>query len=174
MILSTSSLALEMPWYALYVKTHHEKLVATSLRNKGYSHFLPLYLARYRSTGVSRDVLLPLFPNYVFCRFRADKCLPIVTTPGVFQIVGAAGVPAPIDDAEISSIEKVVGSGLSAQPWPFLRRGDRVLIEEGPLQGAEGVLCSAKGATRLVVTLTLLQRSVAVEIDRGWVRPLRR
>ncbi len=159
------------PWYALYVKTHHEKLVSTGLRGKGYTEFLPLYRARHRSSGRFKDVDLPLLPNYVFCRFRPDRRTPILSTPGVFQIVAVAGVPAAVDETEIASLQRVANSGICARPWPFLKAGDRVRIEEGPLRGTEGILEASKGEARLVVSITLLQRSVAVSVDRCWVRP---
>jgi transcription antitermination factor NusG len=155
----------------LYVKTHHEKLVAAGLRGKGYTEFLPLYRARHRSAGRFKDVDLPLLPNYVFCRFRSDRRTPILATPGVFHIVAVAGTPAPVDEIEIANLQRVVDSGICARPWPFLKVGDRVRIEEGPLRGTHGILEVSKDENRLIVSVTLLQRSVAVNVDRRWVRP---
>ncbi len=171
LILQKATTDLTLPWYALYVKTHHEKLVAAGLRGKGYTEFLPLYRARHRSSGRFKDVDLPLLPNYVFCRFRFDRRTPILSTPGVFHIVSLAGVPAPVDGAEIASLQRVSHSGMYARPWPFLKVGDRVRIEEGPLRGTEGILEASDGETRLIVSVTLLQRSVAVTVERRWVRP---
>lgn len=161
-------------WYALYVKTHHEKLVAATLHGKGYCEFLPLYRARHRSSGRFKDVNLPLLPNYVFCRFRPDRRAPILSTPGVFFIVSTGGVPSSIDETEIASLQKVAESGLWVRRWPFLSVGDRVRIEEGPLRGADGILEACEGEARLIVSIGLLQRSVAVSIERSWVRPLDR
>lgn len=163
--------SIPLPWYAIYVKTHHEKLVAAGLRGKGYTEFLPLYRSRHKSSGRFKDVDLPLLPNYVFCRFRFDRRTPILATPGVFHIVSLAGLPAPVDEAEIASLQRVASSGLCARPWPFLKAGDRIRVEEGPLRGAEGILEASKGEARLIVSVTLLQRAVAVTVDRCWVRP---
>lgn len=160
------------PWFALYVKSHHEKAVAAALHNKGYSDFLPLYRGRHRHAGGFRDVDLPLFPNYVFCRFDPDARLPILITPGVFQIVGNSHGPEPVAESEIDALQRIVGSGLQVQPWPFLKTGDRVSVAEGPLQGAEGFVQAVDGNCRLVVSITLLQRSVAVDLDRRWIRPV--
>lgn len=160
------------PWFALYVKSHHEKLVSTALSNKGYVEFLPLYRGRHRHAGRFRDVDLPLFPNYVFCRFDPQKRLPILVTPGVFQIVGSSQGPEPVSDSEMEAVERIVGSGLPVQPWPFLQTGDRVNVVEGPLQGAQGIVEAASGECRLIVSITLLQRSMAVALDRRWIRPL--
>jgi transcription antitermination factor NusG len=93
--------------------------------------------------------------------------------PGVVDLIGFGKLPAPIPDAEIDRVRKMVESGLPVASWPYLTAGDTVLIESGPLAGLEGILLRTKGKYRLVVSVNLLQRSVAAEIDRGWVRPLR-
>lgn len=154
------------------MKSRHEKVVAESLRGKNYSEFLPLYSARCRSGRSFKDVQLPLFPGYVFCRFDIHRRLPILTTPGVLLVVKTGDDFCPVEEQEISFIQTVVNSGLDAQPWPFLKEGDHVHVEEGPVRGLDGILLSVKNTHRLVVSVTLLQRSVAVEIDRCWVRPV--
>src|SRR5438309_11626283 len=95
--------------------------------------------------------------------------LPILTTPGVLLIVGIGKTPIPIDQAEIAAIQTLVTSGLPSQPWPLLQIGERVTINYGALCGLEGILLDFKGRHRLVLSVTLLQRSVAVEIDGAWV-----
>jgi transcription antitermination factor NusG len=141
------------------------------LRGKGYNQLLPMYRGRHRHAGRFRDVDLPLFPNYVFCQFVAEKRLPILMTPGVLFVVGSKG-PDVVDESEINALQKLAGSGLPAQPWPFLQAGDRVRLMEGPLRHTEGIIVSEKGRWRLVLSITLLQRSVAVEVDRRWVKPI--
>jgi transcription antitermination factor NusG len=98
--------------------------------------------------------------------------LPILTTPGVIGIVGAGKIPIPIDLDEIEAIRAILRSGLAAQPWPSLRVGSKVYIERGPLVGLEGTITNTDKVYRLVVSVSLLQRSVAVEIDREWARPI--
>ena len=159
------------PWFALNVKPRHEKFIAGALLEKGLETFLPLYRGRHRSSGRFKDVDLPLFPNYVFCRFDIYRRLPVLITPGVFSIVGFGKVPVPVEDAEIGFVQNLVRSGLDAQPWPFLQAGDQVCVEEGPLKGTEGILVTEKSNCRLVISVMLLQRSVSVEIDRRWIRP---
>jgi len=97
--------------------------------------------------------------------------LPILTTPGVTSIVGAGKTPVPVDDEEIEAIRAILRSGLAALPWPFLCVGSRVYIERGPLAGVEGIITNMDKVYRLIVSISLLQRSVAVEIDREWARP---
>lgn len=169
--MSTESL---FPWYALSVFPRHEKVVAASLGNKGYESYLPLYCGRHRSAGRFQDVWLPLFPSYVFCRFDVEKRLPILKTSGVLSIVGLGKSPYPVDDSEIESVRRVAepASGLKPRPWPFLKVGQRVRIEEGPLRGVEGTLLEETKDCRLVVSITLLQRAVSVPIDRRWARPI--
>ncbi len=159
-------------WFALRVKPRFEKLVASVAHNKGFEQFLPLYLSRRRWSDRYKSVELPLFPGYVFCRLDPDLRLPLLTIPGVLHFVGIGKVPAPIDPAEITAIQAAIRSGLNTEPWPFLTVGQRVRLEAGPLAGAEGFLTEVRKQHRLVVSLTLLQRSVAVEIERDWARPL--
>ena len=107
----------------------------------------------------------PLFPGYLFCRFNPQDRLPILKTPGVTQIVGYSHVPIPVDEAEIHAIRTLVASGIPNRPCAFFQVGNRVRIETGALHGLEGILLELKGKRRLVLSITLLQRSVAVEID---------
>ncbi len=161
------------PWYALQVRTRYEKSVATLLDGKGYKWFLPLYKRRRRWSDRIKEIELPLFPGYLFCRFDIQKRLPILKTPGVLLVVGTAKTPVPIDETEITAIQSLVKSGLPSQPWPFLQVGQRVRIDSGALCGLEGILLHFKGRHRIVLSVMLLQRSVAVEIDGAWVSSIR-
>ncbi len=162
----------ELPWFALQVKPRREKVIATILRNKGFEQFLPLYVSRRAWSDRIAKVEVPLFPGYVFCRFDPERPrLPIVTTPGVMDVVGIGGRPAPIAEQEIEVIQTIVSSGRAALPWPYLEVGKRVRIERGALAGVEGVLVETKKQHRVVVSVSLLQRSVAVEVEREWVAP---
>jgi transcription antitermination factor NusG len=156
-------------WFALQVRTRHEVGVASFLESKGFEYFLPLVTCRKRWSDRVKKVENALFPGYVFCRFDAQDRLPILKTPGVLQIVGCNRTPAPIDEQEIQAIQALISSGLPSQPWPFLAVGDRVRIEAGPLNGYEGLLVEFKGNHRLVLSISLLHRSVAVEIDSAAV-----
>jgi len=155
------------PWFAVTVKLNYEKAVSQCLRYKGLEDYLPLYKANRRWSDRVQSVEVPLFPGYVFCRFDAYRRLPVLTTPGVMSIVGFGGDPVPVSESEIADIKAVLASGLPAQPWPFIRVGQPVRIERGSLAGLEGILLREKDAFRVVVSVELLQRSVAVEIDRN-------
>jgi len=159
-------------WFALRVKSRREKIVATVARNKGFEEFLPLYQCRRRWSDRFKSVALPLFPGYVFCRLNAEYRLPLLTIPGVVHFVGIGNIPVPIDDAEIASIQTAIHSKLWTEPWPFLEVGQRVRLAHGPLAGLEGLLVEVRKQHRLVVSVALLKRSVAVEIDRDWIEPL--
>lgn len=148
--------------------------MAASLRSKGYEEFVPLYRSYNRWSDRLRDVSVPLFPGYVFCRFDPAQRLPIVTTPGVVSVVGLGKTPQPVETAEMEAIQALIKSGLPAIPWPYLKAGAPVRIEQGALEGIEGILTAVKSECRVVLSITLLHRSVAVEIDRGWVRPINR
>jgi len=117
-------------------------------------------------------VELPLFPGYVFCRLDLRCRLPLLTIPGALHFVGIGKIPVPIDDAEIAAIQAAVRSGLTTEPWPYLNVGQMVRLEDGPLAGLEGILVEVRKQHRIVVSVSLLQRSVAVEIEREWVTPV--
>jgi transcription antitermination factor NusG len=161
-------------WFALRVKSRSEKIVATMAQHKGFQHFLPIYQSRRRWSDRFKSVEFPLFPGYVFCRLDPQHRLPLLTIPGALNFVGIGKVPVPIEDAEIEAIQTAVRSGLSAEPWPFLEIGQRVRLEDGPLAGVEGIFIGDSKQQRIVVSITLLKRSVAVAIERHWAAPLDR
>ena len=161
----------ELPWFALQVRTRHETAIAGFLDAKGYEQFVPTYKIQKRWSDRVKVTEAPLFPGYLFCRFDPQFRLPILKTPGVIQVVGLNRIPTPIDETEIHAIQTLMASGLATQPWPFLAVGDRVRIDSGPLRGLDGIVVKLKENHRLVVSVTLLRRSVAVEIDSALVEP---
>jgi transcription antitermination factor NusG len=165
--------AASYPWFALQIRMRHETNVADYLQGKGYEWFLPLYKARRRWSDRVKEVSSPLFPGYLFCRFNPYDRLPILKTPGVTQIVGYNHVPVPVDEQEIEAIRRLIASGVPNFPCAFLQVGSKVRIEAGALRGLEGILTELKGKRRLVLSITLLQRSVAVEIDSDAVSLVR-
>jgi transcription antitermination factor NusG len=162
------------PWYALQVRPRYEKIIASTLLSKGYEGFLPLYRHRSRWSDRIKEIHLPLFPGYLFCRFDINRRLPILVTPGIIRVVGIGKNIYPVEESEIAALQAVVISGLQAQPWSFLNLGQKVRIDFGALAGVEGILLGMKGSRKLVISVTLLQRSVAVEIDEAWVAPVSR
>ena len=159
-------------WYALYVRSRHEKVVESGLRGKGYSAFSPFYRTKRKRVDRIAEIDVPLFPGYVFCHFDSNKRLPILMTPGIVGVVGPGHKPEPVDDSEIASIRTLALSGRPVQPWPFLRSGQRIRLQAGPLVGAEGIFLRVKDEYHLVVSITLLQRAVSVVIEKDSVAPL--
>ena len=157
-------------WYAVQVKARCEKQVAQVLENKGYEIFLPLQKSRRRWSDRYQEILVPLFPSYLFGRFDANNRLPILTTPYVFSIVGAGKQIVPVDPVQIDDIRRLLASGLPIYHSPFLKVGQKVLIEGGPLKGQEGILTRIKNTWRVVVSVDLIRQSVAVEVDREHIR----
>lgn len=153
------------PWFAVWVKGRCEQEAASHLSARGYSPYLPTYFERRQWSDRVRLAELPLFPGYLFCRFDPQDRLPILTAPGVIQILGVGKTPLPVTDAEVEAIQAIAQSGLPKRPWPYLQVGQRVRIGSGPLRGVEGILLEIRGEHRLVVSVELLRRSVAVEID---------
>jgi transcription antitermination factor NusG len=161
----------DLPWFALRVKSNYEQAVAHALHCKEYEEFLPTYTARRRWSDRLKEVQRPLFAGYVFCRLDTNDRLPGLTTPGVVGIVGVGKTPLPIPTEDIEAVRTIVNSDLLVTPWPFLQVGQKVRIVQGPFTDVEGILLKFKTRWRLVVSIALLQRSVAVEIDGHWVEP---
>jgi transcription antitermination factor NusG len=162
---STSAGGSDSAWYALYTRHQHEKTVAYILENKGHEVFLPLYSAVHRWQDRTKQLWLPLFPCYVFVRGGLDRRVQILSTSGVYTIVGCGGRPAAIPQAEIKAVRQLVESSLRVEPHPFLKCGDWVRIKMGPLRGVEGLLVRKKNVFRLVISVEMLGRSAAVEVD---------
>jgi transcription termination/antitermination protein NusG len=161
------------PWYAVQVRPRYERIVASTLLDKGYEGFLPMYRCRRRWSDRIKELEMPLFSGYLFCRLDIVRRLPVLKTPGVVRFVGIGKTPIPIDEREISAIISIVSAQMNVAPHPYLQVGQRVRIEYGTLAGVEGIVQLAKKPARLVVSLSLLQRSVAVEVDESWLTPLR-
>jgi transcription antitermination factor NusG len=152
-------------WYAVHTNYQHEKAVARILSQKGFDIFLPLYDVAHRWKDRTKQLSLPLFPCYVFIQGGLDRRLHVLNTPGVCGFVGWSGRAAPIPKEEIEAVLRMMESSLKVEPHPFLKCGDRVRIRSGPLEGVEGILVRKKNLFRLVLSVEMLQKSVAVEVD---------
>jgi len=161
----------ESQWYALGITARHEKAVARILNQKGYETLLPLYTRRHQYEKRTRDFELPLFPGYVFCRFDPVVRLPVLTTPGVLHVVGAGRTPVAVDADEIAAIQIAVLAKARMMPAPFWKTGERGRVVRGPLKGVEGIVMTVKESVRMVLSVSLLQRSLLVEVDADCVRP---
>ncbi len=171
-----------MDWYAIAVRPQAERAVQAALAHKSYETYFPLVLSERRWSDRIKRTESALIPGYIFCRFDSAERLPIMTTPGVREIVGFGRQAAPVSESELLALRQVIESGLKVESCDFLRQGDRVEVIDGPMQGLQGLLLEVKGPLlgqgrdqfrdqcRVVVSVNLLQRSVAVEIDRNRVR----
>lgn len=152
-------------WFALVVKSRFDKAVAHALEVKGYETLMPVYKKYHYYGRHSRHCELPLFPGYVCCRFDFQTRMPVLATPGVIRVAGGGGIAIPVSETEIHSLQAAMRSQLPVQPFPFLNVGQRVRINSGALAGVEGIILGSKPQLRLVLSITLLQRSVLLEID---------
>jgi transcription antitermination factor NusG len=159
-------------WYAIQARTRWERSTASLLSEKGYEVLLPTYESTRRQGDRTKKVSYPLFPGYLFCRFDVQKRLPILITPGVIAVVGQGRNPISVEESEMSAIQTIVSSGTFAEPWPYLQMGQKVRVEDHPLRGVEGILIGYKGSHRIVISVTLLRRSIALEIERSRVVPI--
>lgn len=162
----------DLAWCVLYTRHQHEKTVAEMLSAKGFEVFLPLYDSIRRWKDRSKTLTLPLFPCYVFVRGGLSRRLQVVTTPGVHMILFHGEQVAVIPEAEIQTIRTAVGGQFCLEPHPFLKCGERVRVIRGPLEGVEGILIRKKNLFRLVLSVDMMAKSVAVEIDATDVEPV--
>jgi transcription antitermination factor NusG len=157
-------------WYAVRVKPRHEKLAAEHLEGRGFNTLLPLA----RSTRVWRHrastASVPVFDGYVFCQFDVTRRLPVLTAPGVLYVLGTSEGPVPIKQSELRSLRIIIQSNLPLTPWQTYTPGTDVLIVSGPLLGARGKVLDVANDRKLIVSVSLLQRSLAVQLDRDWIR----
>jgi len=164
---------IEERWYAVHTFANHEKRVAKQLEERAVEHFLPLYgsVRRWKDRKVKLE--LPLFPGYVFVRLALRYRLRVLQTPGVARLVGFGGLPTALPDQEIEAMHNSLQRQSLLEPYPYLTIGRRARLKSGPLRGLEGILVRRKGLLRLVLSLDLIQRSVAVEVDAVDVEPIR-
>jgi transcription antitermination factor NusG len=158
------------PWFALRVKSNHEKAVCSYLAAKGFEVFLPICRTRNRWADRFKLVETPLFSGYVFSRLDRTRPNAVLSTPGVIQIVGTGRNPEPVLEGEISAIRRAVDANVQLRECDFFMKGQRATVVSGALAGLEGTVVSLKQQSRLVLSISLLQRSVALEIDESLVR----
>jgi transcription antitermination factor NusG len=168
----TTKAGLSHPWYGVRTKAKHEMVVSQSLDLKGFDCFCPTYTAMKQWSDRTVKRTVPLFPGYVFCRFDLRNRMPILTIPGVVSFVAFGSDPVAIPDDEIEATKVVVRSGRPIQPCAFLPEGQQVRIKQGALEGLKGILLKNKTSWRLVISVNMLQRSIAVELDRDWIEAI--
>ena len=159
----------QWPWFAILTKTGREKNATLLLENTGYECYLPICRLKRKWSDRMKETEAPLFPGYLFCRMNPQDRAPVLITPGVIQIVSVGKRPTPVEEQEIMAIQRVAKSALPTMPWPYMQVGNVAQIEEGPLKGVTGIIVKIKSGLKLVLSVNLLQRSVAVEIDRRWI-----
>ena len=157
----------------MFVRTKFERTVGRILLEKGYEAYVPCQYEKRKWMDRIKITEVPLFPNYVFCRFAPEHKLPILTTPDVYSIVGAGKHPTPVPFEEIYAVQRMLQSGVSLEAAHVVGAGEPVRVIAGPLKGLEGTVMKIKNSWRLVVTVTLLQRGVAAEISRDDVERFR-
>ena len=157
-------------WFGIRVKSRCEVRAHDDLCLRGFEAFLPLCSVRRRWSDRVKTLRVPMFSGYLFCRFALPDRLRVLGAAGVAQIVGIGNIPVPISETEIRSVQTLATSEVACTPWPYLQAGQRVSIDCGPLAGVEGVIVRAEnGKPRVVVSVTMLLRSVAAEIERDWI-----
>ena len=166
-----SGVALQSRWYATHVYSRHEKQVVAQLQERNVDCFLPVYRSVLRWKDRRKELDLVLFQGYVFVHLDLKDRLRVLQLPGVVRFVSFGGQPAPLPDGEIETLSNGLANGIRAEPHPYLKVGHRVRVKYGPLAGAQGILTRRKDKYRLVLSVDLIMRSVAVEVDEADVEP---
>jgi transcription elongation factor/antiterminator RfaH len=161
-----------LPWYVTYTRSRHEKHVARQLEERGISFFLPLYKSMRRWKDRKKQVELPLFPNYIFVQMKSERRMDLLRIPGVVHLVTFHGKPAPAASAEIETLRRGLMGSSVVRPHPYLIAGRKVRIRKGSLAGIEGIFVRKKDRARVVLSISLIERSVAMEIDEADVEPI--
>ena len=164
--------ASSVSWYALYTCSRHEKQVAVHLEHREIEFFLPLYTSVHRWKDRRVNLHLPLFPGYVFVHTSLQRRLDVLNIPGAVRFVAFNGLPAPLAETDMLRLRNGFDAGVRAQPHPYLKIGRRVRVRRGPLAGLEGILLRKKDHCRLVISIDLIMRSVAVEVEAADVEPI--
>jgi transcription antitermination factor NusG len=159
-------------WYAAYTAPRHEKRVTQQMDERRIDCFLPLYRSLRRWKDRSKQLDLPLFPGYVFVHLALQDRLQVLQMPGVVQLVSFCGVPAALPDADIEGLRSGLSGDVHAEPHPYLAAGRRVRVRSGAVAGMEGILVRRKHKFRVVLSISLIQRAVAIEVDEADIEPL--
>jgi len=160
------------PWYVVYTCPRHEKYVAHQLGERAIGCFLPLYSSLRRWKDRTKRLELPLFPGYLFVQMTTQNRVQILSLPGVVQFVCFHGQPAPVSKGELESLRQGTSGSMDVQPHPFLQAGRKVRVVSGSMAGVEGIYVRRKDQNRVIITISLIQRSVAVEIGEAEVAPI--
>lgn len=158
-------------WYALYTCARHEKRVVQQIERRRLSCFLPLYRSVRRWKDRRKELELALFPGYVFVHMSLSNKLKVLEVPGVVRLVSFNGQPAPLPAEEIEALRNRLSGSAKVEPHPYLRAGRKVRVRSGPFQGLEGVILRRKDRCRLIFSIDLIRRSLAIELDEADLEP---
>jgi transcription antitermination factor NusG len=162
----------EPHWYAIHTRSRHEKFVRDQFAAKEITHLLPLHHKRSQWKDRVKMIEVPLFGGYIFAHFALQHKLQVLQTVGVVRMVSLNGIATPVPEDQIETIRKMVEYDLTYDPYPYLKEGMFVRVVRGPLQGAEGILIEKKRNYRFVISIDLIQKAVAVDIDSADVEPV--
>ena len=158
-------------WYVAYTCAHHERRVAEQFKRKEIEHLLPLYESCRRWKDRQIYLQFPLFPSYIFVRMALTDRMSVLQTAGVVRLVGFGGNPTPINEEEIVSLRRALVDARRVQPHPYVTVGQRVRVTAGPLVGYEGILIRRKTKLRVVLSINVIERSIAVDMDASCIEP---
>ena len=171
-VISSAPDMAQAKWYAAYTWSHHEKSVARQLDERRIESFVPLYRSVRRWKDRRKELQLALFPSYVFVRIDMKQRVSVLQVPGVVSFVSFGGLPAPLPDCAMENLRNGLNQQACAQPHPYMAAGRRVQIVNGPFCGIEGILVRRKEKLRVILSIALIKRAVAIEVDESDIAPI--
>jgi transcription antitermination factor NusG len=164
--------SVSLSWFVVHGKINRERSIGNVLAASGFEVFMPVCRVRRQWSDRAKECTVPLFPSYIFARFDICERLAVLKAPGVISIVGRGKHPVPLTDDEVRNIRIMVDSGLSTYPWPYVKTGQTITISGGPLRGLQATVLDEDASRRkLIVSVDLLNRSIAVDIAPEWTSP---
>ncbi len=153
-------------WYAVYTVVRHEKSVNLALAERNIETFLPVREVVSQWTDRKKKVHLSLFPGYLFVSISLrDKYLDVLNTRGVVRVLGTNGVPSPVPLEQVDAVRRLLKSNVKYDPYPYFTQGKEVVVINGPFEGIRGRISGRRGEYRLILSVDIIRRSVAVEVD---------
>jgi len=160
-------------WYALYVRSRHEKFVCDALTKKSIETYLPLREITRNWSDRKKIIHEPLFSSYVFVNLAIKDRWDILNTKGVVRFVGpSAARPVEVCEEDLAAIKKFLHEKVQLDPFPYLKEGQRVYVKSGPFKGTEGFIVRKDEHCRLVLSLDVLMQSVSIQIDQSCIEML--
>ena len=160
-------------WMAVYTRSRHEKTVEKELQKKGFEVYLPMLKERRKWSDRKKWIEFPLFRSYVFVRTKLRNVLFVVQTSGIVKVIKFGGEISIVQNQSIEAIRLMIEGGYKPEPLDYFLKGDPVEVSDGPLKGMVGEVLRLDKDDRLVVRVDAIHHSISIQINRGFLKPIK-